>query len=345
MNQRPNTLDAYCRDVLVLYRCADEKSIDLDLGLASLMGLPWRHIRQLANALARTASGQIASKGTCERRLQATNSYLDFAFEYFIEAKRVRIETQRQALENLRGQKARLAKYVASKKNEAPEAKQSTSFNAAEMDIIWSVLHPESELNPFKHQAVRVRNYCMLRVAMETLARRSEVVLLEMHDINAGADPTVIIKKPAQPNASRRRDGASIKTLTRETPIRPELARALDVYIEEFRPEFVRPRVPSASLFLSARDGRRLASNTLNQICEAISQVPEVAALGKRFHPHSLRTSGSDWVDARLRESCSDSQERQALLAYLGGWSPGSKMPAYYARGSIRARLRKLLQV
>ena len=53
---------------------------------------------------------------------------------------------------------------------------------------------------------------------LETLARRGEVVLIELDDVDLGPSPTIRIKRPSDINRERRLDGASLKTRGADSP-------------------------------------------------------------------------------------------------------------------------------
>lgn len=342
LSVRENTLDSYARDVLKVYRCAIEHEIDLIRGFSSPKGFTRATLKRFATALTTKSDGQTASQSTCKRRLEATRSFFEFGFRFFLETRELTAVEMDVVDKTSQRQRRQLATLVEKKLNGAPSLVQTKSFTAEEMDLIWSVLHPASELNPFASHEVRVRNYCLVRAAIPTLARRSELVLLELDDVNLGINPTITIKQPSFGNRMKRRDGADLKTGTRVVPIEKDLAEALDYYIEEVRDKLLRKGRPCRNVFVSAKDGRRLANQTVHAICAALSRVPEIAALGKGFHPHMLRTSATNAASELLGANAA-SHERHELLAYMGGWSDASRMPNYYAAASIRRRLQHVL--
>jgi site-specific recombinase XerD len=336
-----NTLKSYAADVTRIYQWADTAGIDLHQKFSTLCGLAKPALRTLAAALCTTAKGHQARRGTCERRLQAARSFLGFSMDLFIDARNDDLNAQLLGERNRDKLLARLEKLVTAKSAESSSSNPSTSFQADDLRLISAILHPASESNPFRDVRVRVRNYCLFHLAIETWARRSEIVLLEMDDIDLGMEPTVTIKEPTAINAQRRRDGASLKTQGRVVPISAELSGLLQTYIHDVRDDLLKPRVPTTALFVSSRDGRRMASGSLNQILDSVSHVPEFLALNKRLHPHALRASGASAFRRQVAgpNGVLTSEEFKDCMAYIGGWSPGSPMVQRYTRQAISERI------
>lgn len=345
LSLRANTVEAYLRDILLLYRTAEVEGIVPEAKLRSLMGFSRLEIKHLAKRLCETREGEAASKSTCSRRFESVRSFLTFSFDYFKEVQKLTLSDYSQADKNRDSQLSKFRKqmYKAANKGAAPAA--ATDLTRAEMAVVDAVMHPASELNPFKKPHVRVRNYCLFHVMWATAPRRAEVVLLELEDVRLGGAPTIVFKSPSVAAKGRRRDGASLKTRGREVPIDRELAHLLAVYREECRSYFVNSRIPSKAFFLSSRDGRRLSSYAINQIFDTVERVPEVASLGKRIHPHGLRTTSANSFRRKIcdagRASGIDLAE---AMAYIGGWVQGSPMVAHYTRSEISARLAAIVR-
>ncbi|WP_051534365.1 tyrosine-type recombinase/integrase [Deefgea rivuli] len=344
MTARENTLNAYLRDLKIMYEWAVENGISIENRIRSLKGFSRPELRKIANLLTTKNNGEICSKSTIYRRIQSIQSFIGYAFDHFIEIDKVPILVQQLVEKNKSFQLNRLEKLMMARANNGPASKPSTDLSSSEIEIIESVLHPASELNPFVEKNVKFRNYCIFLILMETLARRSELVLIEIDDLTLGPNPTVTIKAPSVASKIRRRDGASMKTMGRTVPLSEKVALAMTVYIENCRESFILPRRPSKALFLSQKDGKRLSSNTLNQIFRKIQESPEVKMLGRRIHPHGIRSSAANHARRKIQnnEKANDLEMREAL-SYLGGWTQNSRMIERYTRSAISERLRSFL--
>ncbi|WP_034391621.1 tyrosine-type recombinase/integrase [Comamonas thiooxydans] len=342
---RPNTAEAYLRDVALVYETAALKSISIKTRLSSLQGFSTKEIRIIARALSRTKTGSTASKATCDRRAESMQSFLQYGFEYFKQVKALNLIEQAQADKNKNYQYRLLRKRINEEKNKGKGPNYATELNKKEIAIIDYVMNPISELNPFKDHRVRVRNYCIFRILYSTGIRRSELVLLELNDVNLGGSPSITIRSPSVSNKSKRRDGASLKTLGRELPITLELAQELEIYQDIWRPQFSWPKRPSPALLLSSKDGRRLCTNTINQIFESLNKVPVIRNMGKRIHPHGLRATGMNEIRRKIQKSEKGNDPAlHEALAYVGGWVYGSPMVSHYTRAAISENLAKDLR-
>jgi len=339
ISSRPNTLESYLRDIAIVYRWAESESVDLDKRLGNFKGFSTPELTSIARKLC-TAKDKAASRSTCLRRLEAVRNYIKFVYDYTIENSQISLLEQMQAEKNRDSQIKKLAKRMVRHSNLSPEPGCSTELTASQVDVLLATISPASPSNCFKNEKIKIRNFVLILLALETFARRSELVLLETTDLNLGLEPTVTFKKPTTANQLKRRDGASMKTLGREIPISSELAKALRFYIDQVRDEFLVPKRPTTALFLSARDGRRLAAMTFNHILKKISQIPEVEQMGVRLHPHGLRSTGATDIRRKIDEKgISSGIEVEEVLSYLGGWVQGSPMVRRYTKAALSEKL------
>ena len=339
ISSRPNTLESYLRDVAIVYRWAESESVDINKRFENFKGFSTPELTSIARNLC-TTKYRPASRSTCLRRLESVSNYIKFVYDYTIENSQISLLEQVQAEKNRDNQIKKLAKRMARHSNLSPEPGCSTELTASQVDVLLSTINPASPSNSFKNERIKIRNFVLILLALETFARRSELVLLETTDLNLGLEPTVTFKKPTAANQLKRRDGASMKTLGREIPISLELATALRFYIDQVRDEFLVPKRPTTALFLSTRDGRRLAAMTFNHILKKISQIPEVEQMGVRLHPHGLRSTGATEIRRKIDEKgISSGIEVEEVLSYLGGWVQGSPMVRRYTKAALSEKL------
>ncbi|POP66880.1 tyrosine-type recombinase/integrase [Pseudomonas syringae] len=341
---RQNTAEAYLRDISLVYAWALRLGVSIEDRLSALTGFTSTEIRAIAHQFCTTRTGNNASKATCIRRFESLRSFLKFSFDYHLEKNHSTLSDQGQAEKNLSKQTNMFRKHMRRYANEAEPGRKSTDLTPTELKVLEEIIHPNSVKNPFRSHIVKVRNYCLFHVAIQTLARRGELVLLEIDDVDLSDKPTITIKKPNENNKSKRSDGASLKTKGRMVPITTSLAGVLHEYLTEIRTKSLRPRVPSKALFLSTRDGRRLSAYTINQILEIVMKQADIALLNKRLHPHALRATGGNETRRMLTEAGADPLEINELLTYMGGWSHGSSQPAEYSRTAMSERLGSLLR-
>ena len=346
ISARPNTVESYLRDILIIYNWATSELINLDERFKSLRGLSNSELSALAFALCTTkVSKNPASRATCVRRLESVKNFIRFAFDHHIENIRPCLADQAQAEKNCVNQIKKLSKKINHFVNLSPEPRSSSNLSTTDLDTIESIINPDSPFNPFKEQRVRIRNYCLFLVAIETFARRSEIVLLEFTDVELSDQPTITIKHPSAANRSKRRDGASLKTKGRVIPISLELANLLGDYIDKVRKDFLFPRRPTTALFLSTKDGRRLSANTFNQILTKISRHPNSDNVSNRIHPHGLRATGANILRRKIKlAGKSSGVDLVESMSYLGGWVQDSPMVRQYTRTALSESLGSLVR-
>lgn len=336
---RPNTLEGYLRDLSIIYKWAESESVNIEERLSSFRGFSSPELTSIARDLCTTKRGP-ASRATCQRRLEAIRDYIKFSYDYNIENSKISLIEQVQAEKNRDSQIKKLTKRIARHSNLSPEPGCSTDLTRSEVDVILAAIDPGSRSNCFNEERVKVRNFALIALALETFARRSEIVLLETTDLDLGYEATVTIKKPTPVNQLKRRDGASMKTKGRVIPISPELASILRFYIDHVRDEFLIPKRPTTSLFLSSRDGRRIAAMTFNHILRKISQIAEVKQLGVRIHPHGLRSTGATEIRRKIdANGVASGIVMEEVLSYLGGWVTGSPMLRRYTKAALSEKL------
>lgn len=339
-----NTTENYLRDVAIAYNWALGRGVSLEFKLEQLAKFSPMEITSLAQRLCRTAQGQSARQSTCMRRLESLKSFIDFSFDHYIELRRLSLSEQTQAEKNKSKIIKKLRKKILQNSKQAEPSIPATSLTQAEVLQIIETIDPYSLSNPFSTAEIRYRNFCMIQVMLETLARRGEVVLIELDDLDLGYRPTIRIKRPTTNNQQMRKDGASLKTRGRIVPISTILAKALDEYISNYREKLLFPRRPSTALFLSTRDGRRLSARTVNTVIRTMADAPGLKGLGKRLHPHGLRSTAANIARSLLENSPATNINVTDSLAFLGGWSTDSPMVQQYTRQSISDRLGQLLR-
>lgn len=345
LTARFNTLKSYLRDVQDLYRWSETAGVNIHEAFADLRGLSPAALKSATAYMSTKRNGGLASQSSCARKAQALRSFFSFSFDYFMAKEALGLLEQRQCERNRAALLAKVDKYLVMRGRLGEVTRHTEGLQEDQVAALETALNPASDINPFVSMGLRVRNYCIWRTMLATGARRSEIVLLELDDLELGSRPTITIRRPLLASANRRRDGASLKTQQRTLPIRRGLAELLETYIEDWRVDQVRPRHPSAALFLSTRDGRRLFSTSVNHVLSRASTAAISAGLFQRVHPHCLRTTAMNALSRKARDGSGrlDASFRDQLT-YFAGWSPRSEMPLTYTREALSEALGMLLR-
>lgn len=341
---RLNTVENYLRDVAVAYEWALSRGSPLEGKLERLAVLSSTELTSLAERLCSTKRGAGASQSTCTRRLEAIKSFIGFSFEHYAELNRLSLLEQSQAEKNKNKTLRNLSKKVIKIAQQSEPSLPATPLDSDEQALLKSVLYPGSSSNPFNSTKIQARNHCLFLVMLETLARRGEVVLIELNDVELGPSPTICIKRPSDINRERRKDGASLKTRGRIVPIPASLAEILHAYISDHRAELLKPKRPCTALFVSSRDGRRMSARTVNTILRTAAASLGLLDFSTRIHQHGLRATGANIARKKLEKSGAPSINVKDALAYLGGWSLNSESVQKYSRQAISDRLGEILR-
>ena len=341
---RFNTVENYLRDVAIAYEWALSRGSPLEGKLERLTVFSSTELTSLAEWLCTTKRGAGASQSTCARRLEAIKSFIDFSFEHYVELNRLSLLEQYQAEKNKAKNLRNLRKKVTKIAQQSEPPQPATPLDSDAQALLKSVLIPNSFRNPFHSEQIQARNQCLFMVMIETLARRGEVVLIEIDDIDLGPSPTIRIKRPSDINRERRKDGASLKTRGRVVPITTSLATLLNEYISDHRLKLIKPKRPCTALFVSSRDGRRLSARTVNTILRATAASLGAPDFTTRIHPHGLRATGANVARKKMENSGAPSINIKDSLAYLGGWSPSSESVELYSRQAISDRLGEIIR-
>lgn len=341
---RLNTVENYLRDVAIAYEWALSRGSPLEGKLERLAVFSSTELTSLTERLCSTKRGAEASQSTCARRLESIKSFIDFSFEHYVELNRLSLLEQSQAEKNKNKNLRNLHKKVIKIAQQSEPSLPATPLDSDEQALLKSVLSPGDSRNPFNSVQTQARNHCLFLVMLETLARRGEVVLIELNDVDLGPSPTIRIKRPSDINRERRKDGASLKTRGRVVPISASLAASLNEYISDHRAKLLKPRRPCTALFVSSRDGRRLSARTVNTVLRTVAACLGLPKFSTRIHPHGLRSTGANIARKRLENSGAPSINVKDALAYLGGWSPNSESVQQYSRQAISDRLGEIIR-
>lgn len=208
---------------------------------------------------------------------------------------------------------------------------------------------PENELNPWKSEKVRWRNYVLFLSLMLSGNRKGESLSLLTSDVQlvGKLKSFTITRRDRTFDGVDRSEISTTKTKGRTVALDDSMAEIFSHYITQIRPQF-KGSNKSLYLFLSSKDGMPLHPNTPNQMTdELIKKFPVFAG---RLTPHILRNTFHDLLSTGLDEELAGmgpmakQQLKATLQEYIGGWATGSQMVAHYPKGSIQRRVGEMTQ-
>lgn len=333
---RRNTLHAYLSDVARLHEGCEA----IGLHLAAVLAGSRELTTTLASRLAQAMFSSKDSRATAERVSHSVRGYLQYGFDEHLS--RTTPAQFRAVSDRMLRSRRRLLTAIKKKKADLQLPGRSTQMNAMQVETLVAEMKIHVKQATGRAKVLALRDLALITLALESLPRRSELVLVQLDDLDLELAPTIRYRSPTPIALKSRRDGAHQKTSGRQLPLSCDTAALLQRYIDEARPQLVNPRRPCSALFLSARDGRRLAAGTVNKIVAAAANRCGSNLSGVRVHPHALRVASANLTRQRL-SSVTNRADTEDALAYAGGWSRRSSMPHYYTEREIANSLHRSL--
>lgn len=350
-----NTIEIRAKGILALYRFCLHQNIDLVKRMERLEILQMGEIEALSDWLSTSLETQeLVADGTHTLRLRAAKSFVLFWWDTY----QSRASNNPERLNHARNKREVMlqAFKIAS---DAPFTRQGQTPQGLPPELrakFFEIINPlpENELNPFRSVHVRWRNYVICLTLILAGNRRSETVLLQLHDLNIhGRDKYLEIVQYTHflPPKSPHLNAASLKTKGRKIGLSDEIALIFEYYIKHMRKKF-KGYLKNNDLFLSTKGGKPLSVDGVYGIIETIVKAhPQFKG---HLAPHTLRNTFHDLLSDAL-DSLLDSElgasspmikqaHKKTLQEQAGGWSRGSQMTDRYPAGAIERRVMKLTQ-
>lgn len=206
-----------------------------------------------------------------------------------------------------------------------------------DFDFLWRVIHPTAAANPFRHP-VRLRNYLIIRILVETGLRRGELLKLRIEDvITVGSSPQIkVVRRPDDP-VDPRAEEPGLKTEERTIPITLDLCRLLIAYLQPGGAGRGRPRPGHPYFFTSSRGALPLTLSAVNRIfMQIVARFDRFKGKGV-LTPHTMRRSFNDRLCETARAEGWPDDKIADLQKYLNGWSNSQQATIYTRRFTEQA--------
>lgn len=351
----PPTILIYAKGIMALYRFCESRNINLHERLRKLDHLKMTEIEDLSTWLSvKHDTGELQSDGTYKLRMRAAKAFIYFYWDTYQD----RASNNAERLNHARHKREVMVNAFETVED-APFSRPGKNYQGLTPELqirFLEIIIPlkENELNPFKSNHVRWRNYILLMTMMLGGNRRSESILMRLQDLNLyGREKYFEIYKGNEvlPKRSPHSQAPAVKTKGRKIGLSDEFAALFEHYLRRIRPKF-RGHGKSENLFLSTKNGNPLSINTPNSITETIVKAyPEFKGL---LTPHRLRNTFHDLLydalDVELDEEFGNQSpmmkqsQKQVLQEQAGGWQRGSEMTSKYPAGSIERRVIAITQ-
>ncbi len=334
--------------IVMFYRFCEVEKIDFPKMMMSLTNFKIGQVEALSAFLkAKQETGELVEEQTYKTRIITIK---DFIF-YWWDTYQSRASNDVDKLRHAKNKREVMINAFALELNVPWHSTNKTRIGLEPelRAFFWEVINPYSELNPFKYEPTKWRNYVIFLTLGLGGNRRGESILLRLQDVQIfGKEKFFEIIKDSKKVARKtgHKINPAVKTKGRKVALSDDLADIFKHYIIKERKKF-RGYLKSDFLFLSTRGGKPLSLIAINHMVYKIIEAYPV--FKDVLSPHRLRNTFHDLLYESLsmnnvkEQSDLSSTMKQAmkkrLQEYAGGWSQGSKMTDHYPAGSIERKV------
>ena len=224
------------------------------------------------------------------------------------------------------------------KKNRNAE-RDEKGLDEEQIALVFELFRPDSELNPFTDESVRIRNRLIFLMLYHLGLRGGELLNIRIRDIDFGKNQLVVVRR-ADEKDDPRTNQPLVKTLDRRLPMKDTLVKEIHHYILNGR-----KNIPNSTkndfLFVTHKSGptqgQPLSKSGYKKVIEVVRTAsPALFNLTGHQLRHSWNEAFSNQMDA-MNESPSQEQQEK-MRSYLMGWKEGSGTATHYNKRFVRKK-------
>jgi integrase len=340
------SMESALSSISVLLKFCDEHQIDLVERLRSGDFLKLNEVDALAdycqfNLSSKVAANKVASLAkarkprvaneTVYRRLSMIAKYIEWLGSLLS----VGDVEKRKSLEVL-VKKIRSRRPVKKGRNQSLVEKGLTD---EQVDLLFEVFRPESDMNPFLDESTKVRNRLMFLMLHYLGIRMGELLSIKVKDVDFSSNQIVIARR-ADEKSDPRVDQPLVKTMDRRIPLKESLAAEIHNYVMNYRRKELSAR-KHEYLFVVHKpgptSGQPVSKATYNKVMTTVKTLsPKLID----FTGHALRHKWNERF-SQLMDSMDeppDEAQQEQLRSWLMGWKQGSGTAAHYNQRYIRSK-------
>jgi len=225
-----------------------------------------------------------------------------------------------------KGLKAR--RPVKKKRNQDSREK---GLDKKQIDLLFELFRPSSEINPFKDEAIQSRNRLIFLMLYHLGLRGGELLNIRIRDIDFSKNQLVISRRADEKDDPRKYQPL-VKTLDRRLPLKETLVKEVHHYILNERKS-----IPNSAkndfLFIAHKSGptqgQPLSKSGYKKIIAIVRDVsPSLFNLTGHQLRHTWNEIFSENMDSMDESPNHEQQEK--IRSYLMGWREGSGTAAVY---------------
>ncbi|HCT8032851.1 site-specific integrase [Klebsiella pneumoniae] len=331
-----NTMEAIGGNLALLYRFFSLRGIDIRERIATLQFLDLNEIDDLADFASKNFKDKrttflhersVVKESTKYFRLTVIINYLEWLCE--VHAIGTKSKDNQKIMDS----------FIDKLKNKRPSNENGyknqiheKTLSREQLDILFEIVRPGSELNPFADE-VQSRNRLIILLLFSFGIRAGELLNLRIRDIDFSSGMIVIKRRPND-KFDPRINQPLVKTCERMFSVGNTLMAELFNYIMQDR-RHVNNSKGNDFLFITYKkgysQGKPLSFSAYHKIINMISETsPELAELTGHKLRHTWNYEFSSLVDG-MDETFSEEKEEQ-IRSYLMGWKTGSGTAQIYNR-------------
>lgn len=208
-----------------------------------------------------------------------------------------------------------------------------------QLDLLFELFRPESQLNPFKDISVRVRNRLIFLMLYHLGLRGGELLNIRIRDIDFGSNQLIVARR-ADEKDDPRKEQPLVKTLDRRLPVKDTLVQEIHKYIVDDR-RVIANSSKNDFLFITHKSGptqgQPLSKSAYKKIIGVVRGVsPSLFNLTGHQLRHAWNEAFSEQMDLMDEPPVSEQQEK--IRSYLMGWREGSGTAAIYNKRFIKRK-------
>lgn len=211
-----------------------------------------------------------------------------------------------------------------------------------QVDLLFEVFRPKSDMNPFKGESTKVRNRLMFLMLYFLGVRMGELLSIKVKDIDFSNNQIVIARR-ADEKADPRLDQPLVKTMDRRIPLKDSLAAEIHNYVMNYRRKESSAR-KHEYLFVVHKpgptSGQPVSKATYNKVMTTVKALsPKLID----FTGHALRHKWNERFSLLMdsMDEPPDEEKQEQLRSWLMGWKQGSGTAAYYNKRFIKNKANK----
>ena len=208
-----------------------------------------------------------------------------------------------------------------------------------QIDLLFEIFRPGSELNPFADVSVRIRNRLIFLMLYYLGLRGGELLNIRIRDIDFGKNQLVVVRR-ADEKDDPRTNQPLVKTLDRRLPVKDTLVQEIHRYICNGRKV-----IPNSNknnfLFVTHKSGptqgQPLSKSGYKKVIEIVRTASPTLF---NLTGHQLRHTWNEAFSTRMdsMDSPHSQEEQEKMRSYIMGWKEGSGTAKHYNMRFLRKK-------